>query len=166
MHMGDKVIEPINQIAKWFESEDLPVVFTRDWHPPDHSSFIENGGIWPTHCVKGTKGAELHPSLYFPSVSILVSKATSTTKEAYSGFQGTGLASTLRDMGVERLIVTGLATDYCVKNTVIDALKLGFSVQVVREAILAVNVNEGDGEIAIKEMVANGAQLVSLADVL
>lgn len=156
---GDKVIEPINDLIRKFESDGLPIVFTRDWHPVNHSSFIENGGIWPSHCVAGSKGAEFHPNLYFPSVAFLVSKATEPDFEAYSGFQGTGLASWLRLIEVDELMVTGLATDYCVKNTVIDALKLGFSVNVVKEAIRAVNVNPDDGNKAINQMLSLGAKI-------
>jgi len=157
---GDMVVEPINQLVKQFEAEELPVVFTRDWHPKNHVSFKVNGGIWPIHCVAGTRGAAFHPGLYFPSVAFIVSKATEPDMEAYSGFQGTGLASWLRQLDVDELVVTGLATDYCVKNTVTDALKLGFSVSVVENAVKAVNVNPDDGEKAIGEMKNSGASLI------
>ncbi len=163
---GDMIIEPANQLIKWFDSEGLPIIFTRDWHPENHISFKVNGGIWPVHCVAGTHGAEFHKNLHFPSVAIVVSKAKSEGKEAYSGFQGTGLASTLRDMGVEHLVVIGLATDYCVKNTVIDALKLGFEVQVVTEGIKGVDVNVGDSDKAIEEMKSHGAHFIALAEVI
>jgi len=163
---GDLIVDPANQLIKWFDSEGLPIVFTRDWHPIDHISFKENGGIWPTHCVAGTIGADFHKDINFPSVAIVVSKAKSEKKEAYSGFQGTGLASTLRDMGVEWLVVIGLATDYCVKNTVIDALKLGFQVQVVNEGIRGVNINPEDSEKAIIEMKSHGAHFVLLTEVI
>lgn len=157
---GDKVIAPINIYVKQFEADGLPIVFTRDWHPVNHSSFKSNGGIWPAHCVTGTKGAEFHPDLYFPSVAFLVSKATEPDMEAYSGFQGTGLASWLRQIDVDELVITGLATDYCVKNTVTDALKLGFGVTVVKEAIRAVNINPNDGDKAINEMLSLGAKII------
>lgn len=158
---GDKVVEPINRLTRQFESEGLPIVFTRDWHPVNHSSFKGNGGIWPSHCVVGTKGAAFHPQLYFPSFAFLVSKATEPDMEAYSGFQGTGLASWLRQLEVDEVIVAGLATDYCIKNTVLDALKLGFKVLVAADAISAVDVNPGDGEKAIQEMLQNGAELIN-----
>lgn len=160
VNQGDKVVEPINELSRQFEADGYPVVFTRDWHPANHISFKPNGGIWPPHCVAGTTGAQFHPDLYFPPVSILVSKATEPEQEAYSGFQGTGLASWLREMGVEELWITGLATDYCVKNTVLDAIKLGFKVKVVKRAIRAVNVSPNDGEQAINEMILNGAEMV------
>jgi len=157
---GDKVVNSINELTKQFEADGLPVIFTRDWHPANHSSFKDNGGIWPPHCVAGTQGAAFHPDLYFPSVAFLVSKATEPDMEAYSGFQGTGLASWLRQIDVDELVVTGLATDYCVKNTVIDAIKLGFKVTLVINAIRAVNVNPTDGETAINEMKSIGANIV------
>lgn len=157
---GDKVVDPINELSKQFESDGLPIIFTRDWHPANHLSFKENGGIWPPHCIAGTPGAAFHPNLYFPSVAFLVSKATDPDVEAYSGFQGTGLASWLRQIDVDELVVTGLATDYCVKNTVIDAVKLGFKVTVALNAIKAVNVNPTDGEAAINEMRSLGVQIV------
>lgn len=157
---GDKVVDPINELSKQFEADGLPIIFTRDWHPANHLSFKENGGIWPPHCIAGTPGAAFHPNLYFPSVAFLVSKATEPDMEAYSGFQGTGLASWLRQIDVDELVVAGLATDYCVKNTVIDAIKLGFKVTVSLNAIKAVNVNPTDGEAAINEMKSLGVQIV------
>lgn len=156
---GDKVVDPINELSKQFEADGLPIIFTRDWHPANHLSFKENGGIWPPHCIAGTPGAAFHPNLYFPSVAFLVSKATEPDMEAYSGFQGTGLASWLRQIDVDELVVAGLATDYCVKNTVIDAIKLGFKVTLALNAIKAVNVNPTDGETAINEMKSLGIQI-------
>ncbi|MEJ5315467.1 MAG: nicotinamidase [Tenuifilum sp.] len=156
---GDKVVDPINELSKQFEADGLPIIFTRDWHPANHLSFKENGGIWPPHCIAGTPGAAFHPNLYFPSVAFLVSKATEPDMEAYSGFQGTGLASWLRQIDVDELVVAGLATDYCVKNTVIDAIKLGFKVTLALNAIKAVNVNPIDGETAINEMKSLGVQI-------
>lgn len=156
---GDKVVDPINELSKQFEADGLPIIFTRDWHPANHLSFKENGGIWPPHCIAGTPGAAFHPNLYFPSVAFLVSKATEPDMEAYSGFQGTGLASWLRQIDVDELVVAGLATDYCVKNTVIDAIKLGFKVTLALNAIKAVNVNPTDGETAINEMKSLGVQI-------
>ncbi|MGE0078057.1 MAG: bifunctional nicotinamidase/pyrazinamidase [Bacteroidales bacterium] len=163
---GEQIIDTVNNLIRWFEAEGLPIVFTRDWHPANHISFKENGGLWPVHCVAGTNGAQFHPSIYFPSVSILISKANTFDYEAYSGFQGTGLASTLRDLGVEHIIVVGLATDYCVKSTVIDALKLGFKVDVVEEGIRAVNINPNDGQDAIGEMCNLGAKFIQIQELI
>ncbi|MGD9976656.1 MAG: bifunctional nicotinamidase/pyrazinamidase [Bacteroidales bacterium] len=161
---GELIIDTVNELVRRFELEDMPIIFTRDWHPANHISFRDYGGIWPVHCVAGTKGAEIHQNIYFPSVSILVSKASLPESEAYSGFQGTGLASTLHDLGVEHLVVAGLATDYCVKNTVIDALTLGFSVDVVLEGVRAVNVNPNDGQVALDEMQTRGARMLHFSD--
>ncbi|HOW20207.1 MAG TPA: bifunctional nicotinamidase/pyrazinamidase [Tenuifilaceae bacterium] len=163
---GEIVIEPINKLSQLFESEGMAVIFTRDWHPANHSSFKKYGGIWPVHCVAGTHGAELHADLYFPGVAILVSKATLPEKEAYSGFQQTGLASWLHDMDVDHIVVTGLATDYCVKNTVFDAITLGFKVDVVIDAVMPVNLNPDDGEKAIAEMVERGAVMLKSNEIL
>jgi nicotinamidase/pyrazinamidase len=112
-----------------------------------------------------SRGCEFHPDLYFPSVCILISKANTSEYEAYSGFQGTGLFSNLRDLGIEALVVVGLATDYCVKNTVLDALKLGFSVDVVKEAVKAVNIDPSDEIISINEMKKHGARIIGIDDV-
>ncbi|MCB8963979.1 MAG: bifunctional nicotinamidase/pyrazinamidase [Bacteroidales bacterium] len=159
---ADLIVDPVNRLIRRFEADGLPVVFTRDWHPANHTSFSPNGGIWPVHCVAGSAGAEFNPSVYFPSVCMLVSKASSAETDAYSGFQGTGLASTLRDLAVDELVIVGLATDYCVKNTVIDALRLGFAVQVVLEGVRAVNIAPSDGQKALAEMAEHGAAIISI----
>ena len=133
------------------------VVATRDWHPPDHGSFTERGGIWPVHCVQGTPGAELYPGLDQSNVDVVVDKGQDPGTEGYSGFQATKLEDLLRERGIDRLTVVGLATDYCVKNTVLDARALGFDVDVDESAIRAVDVEAGDGQRAIDEMRAAGA---------
>lgn len=167
---GDGVVDPINALAPGF---DL-VVATRDWHPPDHGSFagvdvpewsgVDPPGIWPVHCVAGTPGAELHPRLDRAAVDLVVDKGTDRTNQGYSAFQDTGLAATLRARGVDRLTVAGLATDYCVKESVSDALRAGFAVRVVRDAVRAVDVQAGDGDRALAAMHAAGAELVTSAD--
>ena len=163
---GDMVVQPANELTRRFESMGLPVFFTRDWHPVNHSSFKDNGGDWPPHCVADTQGAAFHTDLYRPDSAVIISKATEAGSDAYSGFEGTDLADRLKALGVTGIVVTGLATDYCVKNTVLDGLKHGFSVEVVQEAIRAVNVNPGDGEKAIEEMKHAGALFVSAAEAL
>jgi len=149
---GDRVVPPINEILKkgWF------AVATRDWHPKDHCSFQENGGIWPAHCIQGTFGAQFHPSLDLSRIQAVISKATEADKEAYSGFQGTSLVRLLRERGIERVFVCGLATDYCVKATALDARKEGFEVVVLEDAIRGVEVKSGDCAKAIEEMKAAG----------
>lgn len=159
---GDQVVEPANTLIRRFDREGAPVYFTRDWHPPNHSSFEQFGGIWPEHCVANTEGAAFHPDLLVPNSAVVISKAAKPDQEAYSGFEGTNLAEQLRQQNVDRLIVVGLATDYCVKATVLDGLKAGFAVTVVPEGIRAVNVEPDDGENAIREMQQHGAQLVPL----
>ena len=161
---GDAVIEPLNTWIARFRAAGLPVVATRDWHPPNHCSFREQGGPWPAHCVADTPGAAFAADLHLPDDAWIVSKATEPDREAYSGFEGTDLAERLKDAGVRRLFIGGLATDYCVLNTVKDALANGFAVYLLSDAIRAVNVNPGDGDRAITDMTAAGAVPVTLDD--
>ena len=158
---GDAVIPPLNAWIRAFRAADLPIVATRDWHPADHCSFQARGGPWPPHCVAGTPGAEFAPGLRLPEDVIVISKATSPDRDAYSGFEGTDLAERLRELGVKRLFVGGLATDYCVLNTVLDALKEGFETLVITDAIRAVNVNPDDGDKALERMRNAGARFVT-----
>src|SRR5437667_11830033 len=144
---GDEIAGRINELAS-SGRYDL-VVATRDWHPANHGSFSERGGPWPVHCVQDTHGAQLHPALDMASVQVIVDKGTDPETEGYSGFEGTNLAKLLRNRGIDRVTVVGLATDYCVKNTALDALREGFQVDIDESAMRAVNVNEGDGEEAI-----------------
>lgn len=154
---GDKVIEPINRVAPLFRC----VVTTQDWHPPNHCSFKENGGMWPSHCVAGTPGAELHPQLNQQPVNLRIHKADTAEKDAYSGFDNTDLAAQLRQRGVKRVFVCGLATDYCVRATALDALKEGFETVVLTDAVRGVDVQPGDSERALQEMRAMGAMMVT-----
>jgi nicotinamidase/pyrazinamidase len=158
---GDEVIPVLNRAVERFHSLGLPVVATRDWHPADHCSFAARGGTWPVHCVADTEGAAFSPDLRLPPDAILVSKATEASPDAYSGFQGTDLAHLLAERGVKRVFVGGLATDYCVLNTVRDAVKNGFQVVLLEDAIRAVDVNPGDGGRAVAEMAALGAVQVT-----
>ena len=153
---GDAVVEPLVRAA----SAVSLVVRTRDAHTADHCSFTDQGGIWPVHCVAGTYGAELDPAIAALD-GPLVDKGTTQGADAYSGFDGTGLAKLLRDAGVRHVLVGGLATDYCVKATVLDALHAGFATTVLADAIAAVDVREGDGARALEEMVAAGARVAS-----
>ncbi len=155
---GDKIIPPLNALVDAFTTSNLPVCFTRDWHPPDHSSFRENGGPWPSHCVRNSRGAGFHPDLHVPKNALVVSKATEPDKEAYSGFQGTDLSSTLKRMGVTELFVGGLATDYCVKNTVGDALEEGFLVNVLTDCVRGVNLKRTESAKALRWMKVRGAK--------
>lgn len=154
---GDAVIEPLNRCIELFSAAALPIVATRDWHPADHCSFTAQGGIWPPHCMAGSAGAAFAAKLRLPPGALLLSKATTAESDAYSGFEGTALARQLRELGVRRLFVGGLATDYCVLNTVRDARRLGFEVVLLLDTIRAVEVQAGDGARAIAQMVADGA---------
>ncbi len=161
---GDAVVEPLNRYIGPFKSNGLPIIATRDWHPPNHISFRERGGPWPPHCVQGTPGAEFHPTLELPEDAIIISKATDPDSEAYSGFAGTGLETLLRERGITRVFVGGLATDYCVKMTVLDALAFGFTTFLLEDAIRGVDVNPGDSERAVDEMLSNGAIAITIGD--
>jgi nicotinamidase/pyrazinamidase len=153
---GDKVVEPANQLTRFFEAQGWPIYFTRDWHPENHSSFEPHGGSWPPHCVTNTEGAEFHPDLYIPDDSTVISKGDDAEKEAYSGFEGTELGKRLYEEQIERVVVAGLTIDYCVKNTALDARKAGLEVTVAIDAVRAVNVQAGDGRRAIMLMQVRG----------
>jgi nicotinamidase/pyrazinamidase len=152
---GDEIADRLGALAA--DPRFDIVVATRDWHPPDHGSFREQGGIWPVHCVQGTPGAELHPSLDRERVDVVVDKGQDPGTEGYSGFEATELESLLRERGVDSVTIGGLATDYCVKNTALDALRLGFDVTVDRAAVRGVEVEPGDSERALDEVRAAGA---------
>jgi nicotinamidase/pyrazinamidase len=154
---GDGVIPPLNGWIARFKAARLPIFATRDWHPPDHCSFQSQGGPWPAHCVADSEGAAFAPGLALPSDARVISKANRREADAYSGFAGTDLDDRLRRAGVNRLFVGGLATDYCVLNTVKDALGLGYRVQLLTDGIRAVDARPGDGARAMAEMLAAGA---------
>ena len=157
---GDAVIGPLNHAIAAFRARGRPVIATRDWHPPDHCSFTDQGGPWPPHCVQHSAGARFAAALALPDDALVVSKAERPDQDAYSGFQGTDLAGRLRALGVTKLVVGGLATDYCVLNTVRDALEAGFEVYVLEDAIRAVDVEPGDGARAVETMRAAGARFI------
>lgn len=159
---GDEVIPVLSRCAAECDRRGLPVFATRDWHPPDHCSFRAQGGPWPAHCVAGTPGAELAPGLALPARTHVVSKATTREKDAYSGFQDTDLISWLRELGCRRVLIGGLATDYCVRATALDALRAGFRVVVLQDAVRAVEAQPGDGSRALAELRARGAEVVPL----
>jgi nicotinamidase/pyrazinamidase len=154
---GDAIADRLNELAGSGEY-DL-VVATRDWHPPDHGSFAAQGGPWPEHCVQGTPGAELHPGLDRALVDVVVDKGQDPATEGYSGFEATNLAELLREREVDHVTVVGLATDYCVKNTALDALRNGFGVTVDSTAVRAVEVEPGDGTRALEEVRAAGGSV-------
>lgn len=161
---GDEVLAPINTLMGLFAARGLPVYASRDWHPENHCSFAARGGPWPPHCVADTEGAAFSKELAFPADMVTISKADSPDADAYSAFNGTALADHLRQHGVTRVFVCGLATDYCVLNTVIDARENGFEVVILPEAMRAVDVAAGDGERAIARMAGLGARVVELKE--
>lgn len=163
---GDKIVPRLNEYIESFFSRGLPLFFTRDWHPPDHISFREQGGLWPPHCVQGSEGAQFHPDLTIPQDNrFIISKGTSKDFDAYSGFQGTILDDLLRERGIKRLFVGGVATDYCVKNTVLGAINLGYQVFLLTDAIKGVDVKPGDSERAIQDMLVAGAVAIEIGDI-
>jgi nicotinamidase/pyrazinamidase len=135
------------------------VVATRDWHPADHGSFAAQGGAWPPHCVAGTPGAELHDAVPRDSIDVIVDKGTDPASEGYSGFEDTGLEALLRERGIDRVTIVGLATDYCVRATALDALREGFSVEVDRAAVRGIDAQPGDVDRALEEIEAAGGRL-------
>ena len=157
---GDEVVEPLNkQIDKFLERGE-PVYKSRDWHPPTTKHFKAYGGVWPVHCVQNTAGAEFHPALRDDPRITVISKGLRDTN-CYSAFDETDLATRLHQQNVEEVVVGGLATDYCVKSTVLDALKNGFKVKALENAMRAVELQPGDGERAIEEMRDAGADIVN-----
>jgi nicotinamidase/pyrazinamidase len=163
---GDEILDPINRLVDRWRAAGLPVFLTRDWHPPDHCSFVDRGGPWPVHCVAGSQGARFSPALRVPDDACIVSKATRPDEEAYSAFRGTGLADRLRRARVERIFVAGLATDYCVRASTNDARAAGFEVVILTDVVRAVEVQPGDGQRALDEMASAGATLTTSDRVL
>jgi nicotinamidase/pyrazinamidase len=154
---GEDIAERINHLAK-AGGYDM-VVATRDWHPADHGSFTERGGTWPVHCVQDTPGAELHSALDREDVDVVLDKGTDQATDGYSAFETDELATLLRDRGIDKLTVVGLATDYCVKNTAIDAERDGFQVRVDTSAVRGVDLNPGDSDRALAEMREAGVEV-------
>ena len=157
---GDEVVGPLNELAKEFLDRGEPVFKTRDWHPERTKHFAAYGGTWPVHCVQGARGAEFHADLIDDPRITIISKGTDESADGYSGFDGTNLAQVLRERGVAEVWVGGLATDYCVKHTVLDARREGFAVRALADAMRAVNLNRNDGRQAIEEMRAAGVEIV------
>ena len=163
---GDRVAAPLARLAARCAAAGLPVFASRDWHPPDTAHFQDAGGPWPVHCVRDTPGAELHPDLVLPPEAVILSKGVDPQADGYSAFEardetGRDLVELLRAAGVDHLLVGGLATDYCVRATALAALARGLRVSLLTDAVAGVNVQPGDADRAIEEMVAAGAQLTT-----
>lgn len=166
---GDKVIAPINYAAQLFSAAALPVLTSRDWHPPQTHHFREFGGDWPVHCVAGTAGADFHPDLRLPPETMILAKGIDPALDGYSAFEavsdnGVSLAELLAQLGVQRLYIGGLATDYCVLATTLEARQRGLAVTVLTDAIAGVELLPGDATTALAKMKRAGAELASVAD--
>lgn len=160
---GDAVVPVLNEYIARAQATGMPIFASRDWHPANTRHFAAYGGPWPVHCVQDTPGAAFHPDLKLPAETPIVDTGTSTEDAGYSMFEGTLPDGTppgdsLRARGITRLHVGGLATDYCVRATVLDGLKAGFAVELLTDASRAVNVQPGDGQRAVAEMTAAGAR--------
>lgn len=160
---GDRIIPVLNGYIDQFSNRQLPVFVTRCWHPVNHCSFIRQGGPWPEHCVAGSKGAEFSADLHLPVSAYIISKGTDVEREGYSSFSNRTFKEQLDNAGVRRLFIGGLTTDYCVLNTVRDALNYHYKVFLLIDAIRAVNVSRQDGEDAINEMIEKGAIPITLS---
>lgn len=160
---GEKIIPVVNKYIRYFLRKALPVFLTRDWHPEKTTHFKKFGGRWPNHCIRGTKGAEFHPDLKLSKEMIIISKGIKADKDSYSAFDGYDsndmpLMNLLKIFHVEFLYIAGLAMEYCVKYTALEALKSGFKVKILIDAIKGIDLKKGDCENAIREMVSNGAE--------
>ncbi len=168
---GDKVVEPLNRAAERFAAAGLPVLVSRDWHPTVTRHFKEYGGLWPPHCVQESRGAAFHPALRLPAGTSLMSKGTDPELDSYSAFdavapEGGSLQEFLQAEGVRHIYIGGLATDYCVRASVLDALKAGFSVTVLTDAVAGVDVKPGDSELALEEMDRAGARFCTVDELI
>jgi nicotinamidase/pyrazinamidase len=164
---GVRVVEPINRAIKYFSAARRPIMASRDWHPPVSGHFRDSGGVWPVHCVQGTTGAEFHPNLHLPKETVVLSKGINPELDGYSAFDGvTGngrtLTKLLRHLKVQRIYICGLATDYCVLCTTLEALRNGLHVTVLTDAVAGVNIVPGESACAIEDMVKAGAQLATV----
>jgi len=154
---GDAVITPINRLMG-----QIPfTVATRDWHPPDHRSFAAQGGPWPVHCVQGSAGAQLHPELHAREIDAVVDVGQGRDDEGYSGFEGSELERLLREQNVDTVHVGGLALDYCVRATALDAARLGFRVILHRDATRAIEARPGDEERTLQELRQAGVEILA-----
>ena len=164
---GDKVVPVLNNYIELFKSRGLPIYATRDWHPEVTIHFKPDGGLWPPHCIQNTEEAEFASGLDLPEDTEIVSAGVGPDEEGYSSFEGRNeegksLLDSLRGRGVKHLYIGGIATDYCVKHTALDALNYGFKVTLLTDAVKGVDLNPGDSDKAIDEMVRNGAKTAEL----
>lgn len=167
---GEKTVPDINKYIKIFSRNNLPIFATRDWHPKKTAHFKKYGGTWPVHCLQGTKGAQFYPKLRLPKETVLLYKGMGPKRNSYSAFQaedesGINFLSLLEILGIEEIYIAGLATDYCVKFSCIDAIKSGLKVKILTDAIRGVNLKPDDSKEAIKKMVLAGAKRITLDNI-
>ena len=165
-----EIVGPVNEYISKFSDKKLPIFVSRDWHPPVSRHFKEGGGDWPPHCVQGTEGARFHPGIRVPPNAVVISKGMDPEGDVYSDFQSYGpeeepFRTILEAMGVRELYVAGLATDYCVKATVLDACNLGYRVIVLLDGIRGVNIDVNDSARAIDRMLRACATTATLETV-
>lgn len=170
MPQGDQVISNLNKYIEHFLKTKLPVFASRDWHPKKTKHFKKFGGIWPVHCVQNTKGAGFHPKLNLPEEAIIISKGMDPKKDSYTAFDSTDsngkpFITLLKTMGINELYIGGLATDYCVKFTCLDALKNGFKVNLLTDAVKGVDLKPSDSKDAILELLKSGAKKYKLKEI-
>jgi nicotinamidase/pyrazinamidase len=171
IHGGDRIIPTLNRYIKHFERENLPIIVTRDWHPQVTKHFQQFGGVWPVHCIQWSLGAQFHPELKLPKEALAMSKGMDPEEDSYSAFHaadssGRLLADLLGSLGVKRIYIGGLATDYCVKHSALDALKVGLDVHILSDAIAGVNLQPEDSRLAMEEMVRRGAKKTICGDLV
>lgn len=169
--VGERVVPPLARLAAAFAAAGLPVLASRDWHPPVTSHFAAYGGTWPPHCIQDTSGAAFHPDLVMPEGALVISKGANPNRDDYSAFDGCGsdgrpLSEMLKSLGVSKLYVGGLATDYCVKATALDARKQGLGVVLLTDCVAGVEVAQGDSARALEEMGHAGVQFLTSEEVL
>jgi len=165
---GDKIVPVLNEYMKFFSKKNLSILVTRDWHPAKTIHFEKYGGKWPEHCIQGTRGAQFHPDLRLPKGAIIISKGIYPDKDGYSVFSGEdsggkNFLAVLKDLAIDELFIGGLATDYCVRHTALDALAKGFKIWLLTDAIKGVDKQES--QYAIREMKAAGAKGTTFAEV-
>jgi len=168
---GDRVVEPINRALEYFSAAGLPILASRDWHPPKTRHFRDFGGGWPIHCVQGTAGAAFHPGLRLPEEAVILSKGINPELDGYSAFEGITadgrmMADLLHELKVRKLYIGGLATDFCVLCTTLEALRNGIKVTVLTDAVAGVDMVPGESACALDDMEKSGAQLATVAELL
>ncbi|SMO40622.1 nicotinamidase/pyrazinamidase [Balnearium lithotrophicum] len=161
---ADKIIPKVNKYIKLFFERGLPIFATRDWHPENHISFKVNGGKWPVHCVQWSRGADFAEGLEIPPETFIVNKGDRPELEAYSGFQGTVLNELLKERGIKRLFVCGVATEFCVKNTCIGGINLGYTVFLLNDAVKG--IGEESSQRAVEELLRGGCIVLEKRDLI